>query len=564
VVALATSALYLRPRPQPAAPAMRFELALPNFLAAPSLSPDGQHIMYAGAPDGENIALWVRSIVSESAEKLAGTDKPTAAIWSPDGRAIAVVSDGKLKKIDLTTRSVQVICDVAEQPRGMTWGSSGVIVLSRKDELYRVPAEGGALTLVMARDTSRKETIHALPAFLPDGNHFVFAIGASEREKGGIFVGSLDGKTKSYLMPLGTRLNALGYASGYLLIGGDDLIAQPFDASRLTLSGSSVPIVDGLGNYWSASNGGVLVFQKASTASPNKQLTWFDRTGKQLGQLGAPANYSNVEISPAGDRVATDTIANNNRDVWVIDVARAVPSRLTFDPAPDWTPVWSPDGSQILFASNRAGTHMYQRPASGVGSDRLVFKSDSSEIPVSWSRDGRYIVFSRFKTGGAAGVDTWLLTLAGEPKASPFIESPFDKAQARISPDGRWLTYVTNDSGAYQVVVQSFPDPNGGRWQITAQGGIEPKWKHDGRELYYLALDGKLMAVPVNAGPAFQAGSPSVLFQTPLVVTRGQTPRDRRYDVAPDGRFLIAVPTATATEAAAVTAVVNWTALTNR
>jgi Tol biopolymer transport system component len=330
----------------------------------------------------------------------------------------------------------------------------------------------------------------------------------------------------------------------------------------LSLSGSSVPIVDGLGIYWAASNNGVLVFQKASTVSPNKQLTWFDRTGKLVGQLGAPANYSNIEVSPAGDRVAVDTIADNNRDVWVIDVARAVPSRLTFDPASDWTPVWSPDGSQILFASNRAGTHIYQRPASGVGSDRLLFKSDSSEIPVSWSRDGRYIVFSRFKTTGA-GVDTWLLTLTGGPTATPLFESPFDKAQARISPDGRWITYVTNDSGTYQVVVQSFPDPNGGRWQITAQGGIEPKWRHDGRELFYLAPDGKLMAVPVNPDRTFQAGSPTVLFQTPLVVTRGQTPRDRRYDVAPDGRFLIAVPTAAAA-AAAVTAVVNWTALTNR
>jgi Tol biopolymer transport system component len=325
-----------------------------------------------------------------------------------------------------------------------------------------------------------------------------------------------------------------------------------------------VPIVDGLGIYWSASNSGLLLFQKASTVSPNKQLTWFDRAGKQVGELGPPANYGNIEISPAGDRVAVDTVADGNRDVWVIDVARAVPSRLTFDPASDWTPVWSPDGTQIAFASTRAGgTHMYQRQASGVGADRLAFKSDSTEIPVSWSRDGRYIVFSRFKTGGAAGVDTWLLTLAPEPKASPFIESPFDKAQARISPDGRWITYVTNDSGTYQVVVQSFPDPNGGRWQITAQGGIEPKWKHDGRELYYLAPDGKLMAVSVNSDRTFQAGSPTVLFQTPLVVTRGQTPRDRRYDVAPDGRFLIAVPTAVATQQP-VTVVVNWATLLSR
>jgi Tol biopolymer transport system component len=353
--------------------------------------------------------------------------------------------------------------------------------------------------------------------------------------------------------------------SGYVLVGGTNLTAQPFDTRTLTLSGSPVTLVDGLGGFFSVSNTGLLIYQKAAAASPNKQLTWFDRTGKPLGQLGAPANFGNIEISPAGDRVAVDTVADGNRDVWVIDVMRAVPSRLTFDAASDWSPAWSPDGSQILFASNRAGTHMYQRPSSGVGSDRLVFKSDSTEIPVSWSHDGRYIVFSRAKTRASegGGVNTWLLTLGGEPKATPFIESPFDKAEARISPDSRWIAYVTNDSGAYQVVVQSFPDPNGGRWQITAQGGIEPKWRHDGRELFYLAPDGKLMAVPVTSGTTFQAGSPSVLFQSPLVVTRGQSPRDRRYDVAPDGRFLIAVPTATATQEP-VTAVVNWTAMMNR
>jgi eukaryotic-like serine/threonine-protein kinase len=564
VAALGTSTFFLRPRPQPAAPVMRFDLVLPNYVAGPAVSPDGQHVLYAGAATGEKVAIWVRSIGSDSAEKLAGTDNPTGAVWSPDSHAIAVVSEGKLKKVDLATRSVQVICDDGgENARGMSWGSAGVILLGRKNLIYRVPADGGSLTPVMQLDAARKETVHAVPVFLPDGNHFFYAIASAEREKGGIFLGSLDGKTKSYLMPLGGRLNSIGYVPGHLLLAGDDLIAQPFDEKSLTISGSPFPIVDGLGIYWSASNNGMLLFQKASTASPNKQLTWFDRTGKQLGQLGAPANYLNIEISPAGDRVAVDTVADGNRDVWVIDVARAVPSRLTFDPASDWTPVWSPDGSQIAFASNRAGgTHVYLRPASGVGTDRLAFKSDSTEIPVSWSRDGRYIVFSRFKTGGA-GVDTWLLTLGGEPKASPFIESPFDKAQARISPDGRWITYVTNDSGTYQVVVQSFPDPNGGRWQITAQGGIEPKWKHDGRELYYLALDGKLMAVPVTPDRTFQAGSPTVLFQTPLVVNRAQSPRDRRYDVAPDGRFLVAVPAAAATQTP-ITVLVNWTGLTRR
>jgi Tol biopolymer transport system component len=567
LAALIPALWYLRPHPQAAPPAMRFQIALPDFVAAPSVSPDGRHVTYLGAAPGENPAIWVRAIDSDTVKKLPGSDKPSAAVWSPDGRSIAVVSDGKLKKIDLSSGSLQVICDLTEQVRGMSWGSSDVILLSRKSMLFRVAADGRTpLTQVMDLDAKRTETVHALPAFLPDGNHFVFAVGTTEREKGGIFVGSLDGKTKTYLMPLGNRLNTLGYVPGYLLIGGDDLIAQPFDASKLTLTGSPMPVVDGLNSgYFSASDTGVLLFQKASGVPANKQLTWYDRAGRMLAELGGPANYGNVEISPTGDRVAVDTMTAGNRDVWMIDVARAVPARITFDPASDWTPVWSPDGSQILFASSRGnGTHMYQRSASGVGSDRLMLKSDSSEIPVSWSRDGRYVVFSRFKSGGAAGVDTWLLSLTGEPKASPFIESPFDKAQARISPDGRWITYITNDSGTYQVVVQSFPDPNGGKWQITAQGGIEPKWRHDGRELYYLAFDGKLMAVPINVDSTFHAGTPAVLFQTPLSINRGAIPRDRRYDVAPDGRFLIATPVAAATQTPVVTVVVNWTPSMNR
>jgi Tol biopolymer transport system component len=268
-------------------------------------------------------------------------------------------------------------------------------------------------------------------------------------------------------------------------------------------------------------------------------------------------------LSPTGDRVAVDMIADGNRDVWVIDVARGVPSRITFDPSSDWTPVWSPDGSRLAFGSGRNGSsHTYQKSAAGVGTETLMFKSDASEIPVSWSHDGRYIVFSRLKPRGtgAAGVDTWLLDLSGEPKASPYIESPFDKAQARVSPDGRWLAYTTNDSGMYQIMVQSFPDPNRGRWQVTAQGGIEPKWRRDGRELYYLTLDGNLMAAPVKEtrpDQPFEVGAPTKLFQTPLAVSRTQLPRDRRYDVAPDGRFLIAMPAA-AGGPEPVTAVVNW------
>jgi Tol biopolymer transport system component len=324
------------------------------------------------------------------------------------------------------------------------------------------------------------------------------------------------------------------------------------------MAGKPAVIADGVQGGFSVSDNGLLLYRKGFAGPVPRQLTWFDRTGKQLGRLGETGNYGDLNISPSGDRVAYDTTINGNRDIWVIDVARAIPSRVTFDPSSDWNPQWSPDGSRIAFASGKGDTpaHIYEKPSTGVGTDQLVFQ-DQSEIPVDWSRDGRYMVFSRLR-GGNQGNNTWVLDLSGQKKASPFNESPFDKAHARISPDGRWLAYTSNDSGMYQIVVQTFPDPNGGKWQITAQGGAEPKSRRDGRELYYLAFDGKLMAVPIKPGPTFEAGTPMALFETSLTVNRAQPERTGRYDVAPDGRFLISVPQGTATTAPVI-AIVNWT-----
>jgi dipeptidyl aminopeptidase/acylaminoacyl peptidase len=302
------------------------------------------------------------------------------------------------------------------------------------------------------------------------------------------------------------------------------------------------------------------MYRKA-VAQAGKQLLWFDREGKQAGQVGAVANYGNVELSPKGERAAVDMITNNNRDIWVIDLARSVPSRITFDPGADWTASWSPDGGRLAFASSRAGndnvtqTKIYEKSSTGAGTETVMPAGDVSAIPVHWSPDNKYIVFSRLK-GKTPGYDTWLLPLSGEPKPMALLESPFDKFQARVSPDGRFVAYSTNESGMYQIVVQTFPDANGGKWQISAEGGVEPKWRRDGRELYYLALDGKLMAVSIG-GPVFVPGRLVTLFQTPLSVNRTQPLRDRRYDVGPDGRFLMVVPAASGAPVP-TTVVVNW------
>jgi len=563
--ALISAGLYFRSSPPAAAPTMRFELSPPPGLAGGMyVSPDGQRLAYVAQSAEGNRAIWVRPIGTDAAQRLSGTDNPVGGvIWSPDSRNIGFIADGKLKKADLASGAVQVICDYTPPYRGLDWNRDGVILIARREGnvLARVSDSGGQITNVTTLDSDRKETIHAAPGFLPDGKHFFFAVLSSLPENAGIFVGSLDDpKMRTRLMPLPNNISGLGYVEpGYfVLAGGPLLTAQRFDVKTLTLSGQPITILDGLESGSATfSNTGLLFYRKSSGNPTSKQLTWYDRSGRQLGQIGGVANYGSVELSPSGDRAAVDMIANNNRDIWVVDLARGVPSRISFDNAADWSPSWSADGSRLIYTSSRTGNNdIYAKASSGVGNEQLVYESSKIEIPVAWSRDGRYMVFSRTK-GDAAGNDTWVLQLP-DKKESPFVESPFDKIHARISPDGRWLAYSTNDSGMYQIVVQSFPDPNGGKWQITAEGGVEPKWRRDGGELYYLALDGKLMAVPVTGDRTFKAGAAVSLFQTPLTVARPTPSRDRRYDVTADGRFIMVTPVQSAVPP--VTVVVNWAA----
>jgi len=557
IAALVLGVLYFRTPALVPASEIRFELGLPEMTNAVSVSPDGQHVSYTAASDGIR-SLWIRPIASETAQKLTGTENISGWIWSPDSQRIAFLADNKLKKLDIASGSVQVICDLSGQIRGVSWNRDGVILVARSDNIIvRVSDTSGEIKPVTTLDKDKKETLHAVPVFLPDGNHFVYAIVSSIPDNSGIFAGSLDGQVKKRLLPLGSRLESIAYAPpGYLILSTGAVTAQRFDPKTFSLSGQPISIADGA--LLSVSDNGLLVYRKPAAPVAARQLTWFDRSGKPTGQLGANGNYGDIQISPNGDRVALDIIDPGvARDIWVMDVARAVLSRVTLEMSDDWNPAWSPDGSRLVFASAaQGGTHIHTKSATGAGTEDLVFQSDSNEIPTDWSLNGRYIPFSRTKTGG--GVDLWVLDTT-EKKATPFIESRFDKAQSKLSPDGRFVAYTTNDSGMYQIVVQSFPDPTGGKWQITSQGGIEPKWRRDGRELYYLALDGKLMAVSIKGEKTIEAGTPMPLFETPLTVPRGQLPRTHRYDIAPDGRFLIAVPKGSAA-APPIIAVMNWTA----
>jgi Tol biopolymer transport system component len=291
----------------------------------------------------------------------------------------------------------------------------------------------------------------------------------------------------------------------------------------------------------------------------NTQLAWFDRGGKELGRIGGPGGYHSPKLSPDGRRVAvyrTSGIGSPG-DIWVFDLARNTQTRLTFDAADDSVPLWSPDGNSIAFTSTRNSSFgLYQKNSNGIGDEELLLKVESSLVPEDWSLDGRFLVYMLTDRGGR---DVGFLPLAGDRKPVPVLNTAFLERHAQLSPDGRWMAYVSNESGAYEVYVQSFP-AGGGKWQISTGGGVQPRWRHDGSELFYLAPDNKMMSVAVRAGATFEAGTPAALFQTRTVGLAPSTTYSQQYDVTPDGqRFLLNVDMSEV-NAAPLTVVLDWTA----
>jgi eukaryotic-like serine/threonine-protein kinase len=563
------AALALRSTPEPAAQ-MRFEMTLPDLVGTPLVSPDGKWITYATQPTTGKRVAWLRAIGSDSAQQIPGTENINGSIWSPDSRRLATLADGTLRLFDLASGSSRPLGSVGTL-RGASWNREGVLLLARLSDniIVRMSDSGGDVTPVTKLDAGRKELVHGLPVFLPDNQHFLYVAVAGKAEDSGIFRAALDGtESPTRVIAIApNNVNGMTYVpSGHLLYMNEGrLSAQRVDAMGQP-QGNPIVVADNVDGSFTASDTGLLFYHKA-TPRAGRQLLWFSRDGKSLGQVGVEANYGNVDISPKGDRAAVDIVTNGNQDIWVVDLERSVAQPITFDPGRDWTASWSPDGSRLAFASNRASgdavNRIYEKSSTGTGTETVLPSGDLPSIPVNWSSDGKYIVFSRLRQfGNTSGYDTWVVPTFGDRKPAPLLETGFDKFQARVSPHSDFVAYSTNESGTYQIVVQTFPDASGGKWQITADGGVEPKWRRDGRELYYLNLDGKLMSVAIG-GPPFTATRPVELFQTPLTVNRAQPTRDRRYDIAPDGRFLMVIPSATAAPTP-YSVIVNWTTGLNR
>jgi Tol biopolymer transport system component len=532
-----------------------------------AVSPDGRQLAFVASESGGKKGLWVRPLDSLLAKPLPGTADATYPFWSPDSRFVGFFADGKLKKIEVAGGPALSICD-APDARGGSWNRDGTVLFepSFRDPIHRVSANGGKSVPLTKLDSSRNETTHRWPSFLPDGRRFLFFSGShstgAESELDAIFVGSLEGEKPRLLV--NARSNA-AYAAGHLLfVRQKTLLAQRFDPKRLELTGESFPIVENVQDdpgffsaVFSVSDQGTLAYQTASGSSGLSELTWVDRSGKKLDVLGDPADYFEPRISPDGRRVAI--AIEDPGDIWIYDLARRVRTRLTFSGSDDFAPTWSPDSTRVAFSSQRTGSgDIYAKTASGTGADELLSTSKIFKVPNSWSPDGRYIAYIVFQGAPGSKADLWLLSLA-DRKTLPILQSPFDEVQAVFSPDGRWLAYASNESGRFEIYVQPFPGP-GGKWQISTSGGIQPRWARGGKELFFVAPGGKIMSVEIQTSTIVEAGTPRVLFSASLKNAPGPP-----YDVSSDGqRILLNRPIEEASSSPPITLIQNWTALLKR
>jgi Tol biopolymer transport system component len=418
------------------------------------------------------------------------------------------------------------------------------------------------VTPLTTLDKSR-EIFHRWPQFLPDGRHFLYV--SRQVEKSGVYVGSLDSKETKRI--LDTDFNAKYAPPGYLLfVRGSALMAQPFDAGKLELTGEAFPVAEQVGLntgahvvHFTVSENGVLVYDSGGETD-NSQLAWYDRAGRKIGTVGPPGNYLALWLSPDEKRVAVERLEKGGGDIWLFDIDRNTPTRFTFDPAWDFAPVWSPDGSRIVFSSAREGIpNLYVKPASGSSNEELLLKRSSVNAATDWSSDGEFILYREINARGRS--DLWILALEGDRTPKPFLQDDFDNGGAKFSPDGKWVAYYSNDSGQLQVYVRPFPGP-GAKYQVSTSGGSDPRWRRDGKELFYLSPDGKLMAVEVKAGSAFEVGVPKPIFDTHIRrdVSRGILGSRDNYAVSSDGQRFLAIDLTEASASSPLTVVLNWAA----
>ena len=531
----------------------------------PMVSPDGRWL--AGLrTTGNNGGVFLLEMGSVTPKMVLSGHVEFALFWAPDSRSFAFFDDGKLKASDVSGAPPQTLCDATFPVGGGAWGNQGVIVFASGGVLYRVSASGGQSTQLTTLDTSLQETEHLAPSFLPDGRHYLYLAMSSQPANSAVYVGSIDSKERTRLFV--SEAPAFYAAPGYVLFNrGNAVFAQQFDPNGLKLTGDPVRLPDAafrlaggtflspnetkLANF-SVSQNGALVYRNTTTATPRGQqgptggfvLTWFDRSSQSTQRVGGPGTFAGLDIAPDGKRFAVHQHEPDGGDSWFFDAGRM--QRLTFNtPQDNSMPIWSRDGRRIAFGSRRNGKWgLYVKASDGTGPDEMIAESDLPKMPMSWSPDGKLLVYWVLdpKTRG----DLWMVPVQGERKPVALLQSPADESFAQVSPDGKWMAYQSDETGMPQIYIRPFPEGPGNKSQVSTEGNISlwPRWRGDGKELFFFVAPNVMSAdIRVN-GSSVQPGVPRILFAilgTPNVPVHA--PAYHRYAVTPDGqRFLFPQP----------------------
>jgi serine/threonine protein kinase len=578
VIALAAVVIHDRRSP-PESDVVKFFISAPDKMlldtsgvtgipvySAGRISPNGRKLAFAARDESGKTMLWVRSLDALAAQPLIGTEDAALPFWSPDSRSIAFFAQGKMKRMDLEGGPPLTICD-APSGRGGSWNRAGVIVFAPETTgpLKRVSPAGGDTVAVTALKAGQSG--HKYPSFLLDDRHFLYTDTANE-----VFTGSLDSVDAQQRFLLAADSPPVYTPPGYLLfVRQGALLAQPFDAKKLRLSGDPIPIAEQLGlvqlgQAFSVSENGILTY-RTGVGLANLQLTWVDATGKLVQSIATPGGYYlGPDLSPDGKRIAIHRHESAGGDVWIVEVSTGKTSRFTFDASQEnASPIWSPDGNHIAFGSRRNGKWgIYRKLSNGTGTEELLFESEVLKMPMSWSADDKWILYMTIDA--KTGQDIWALPLSGDRKAFPILQTPFNEGHPQFSPDGKWFAYESNETGRSEIYIQSFP-PGTGKWQISSNGGWFARWSRDGRKLFYMdALNsGKIVSVGISAaGSTLESSVPMPLFDSAYINTpAGHSGNWNSFAVSSDSqRFLIPRPEANANSALTstpITVVLNWT-----